>query len=218
MSRLTDLHSHTLQFYATASYPCSYLDGRQARSQVAAPNHLVDAAVYSRLVEQGFRRSGVFTYRPHCDNCQACKPIRVDVNHFQPTRSQARALKKNRGLLTHVLPLAFQPEHYQLYRRYITTRHANAGMDDDSAAQYTQFLLSSRVDSKLVEFRTPSGELLMVSIIDVLDTGLSAVYTFFEPEAQGSLGTYGILWQIEHCRALGLPWLYLGYWIQSTLR
>lgn len=89
-------------------------------------------------------------------------------------------------------------------------------MDDDSEAQYTQFLLSSRVDTCLVEFRSPEGELKMVSIVDILDTGLSAVYTFFDPDDQGSLGTYGILWQVNHCRTLNLPWLYLGYWIPES--
>ena len=216
MSRPDHPHCHSLQFYATAAYPCSYLEGRQARSQVAAPNHLVDAVIYSRLVEQGFRRSGVFTYRPHCDNCQACKPIRIDVERFAATRSQRRAWRNHEGLHVTLQPLAFKPEHYALYHRYISSRHINAGMDDDSEAQYTQFLLSSRVETCLAEFRDASGALVMVSIIDVLDTGLSAVYTFFDPDRRGSLGTYGVLWQIEHCKALGLPWLYLGYWIKES--
>lgn len=216
MSRPNDPHCHSLQFYATATYPCSYLEGRQARSQVAAPNHLVDTPVYSRLVEQGFRRSGAFTYRPHCDACQACKPIRIDVERYCATRAQKRAWRTHSDLQATLVPLAFDAAHYRLYQRYIHSRHANAGMDEDSEAQYTQFLLSSRVDSALVEFRTPDGTLQMVSIIDILDTGLSAVYTFFDPDAQGSLGTYGIIWQIRHCQALGLPWLYLGYWIPES--
>ncbi|MBC2769782.1 arginyltransferase [Pusillimonas minor] len=216
MSRPTDPHCQTLQFYATAAYPCSYLEGRNARSQVAAPNHLIDTTLYSRLVEQGFRRSGIFTYRPHCDQCQACKPIRVDANNFVPTRTQKRIAKRHASLKASVLPLEFHPDHYRLYQQYIGTRHPNAGMDDDSEAQYTQFLLSSRVETAVVEFRTPDGELKMVSIVDVLDTGLSAVYTFFDPTAAGSLGTYGVLWQIGRCRELGLPWLYLGYWIHES--
>lgn len=216
MSRPNDPLHHNLQFYATAPYPCSYLEGKQARSQVAAPNHLVDTPVYSRLIEQGFRRSGAFTYRPHCDACQACKPIRIDVERYQATRSQKRAWQAHQNLQSTLLPLAFDVDHFRLYQRYISSRHANAGMDEDSEAQYTQFLLSSRVDSALVEFRTPDGVLQMVSIIDILDTGLSAVYTFFNPDAQGSLGTYGIVWQIRHCQALGLPWLYLGYWIPES--
>lgn len=216
MSRPDDPHSHRLQFYATATYSCSYLPGREARSQVAAPNHLVDNTIYSRLVEQGFRRSGAFTYRPHCDTCKACKPIRIDVSRYQPSRSQKRAWRQHQDLEASLLPLAFKQEHFALYQRYIHARHAHAGMDDDTEAQFTQFLLSSRVNTCLAEFRAPDGSLKMVSIIDILDTGLSAVYTFFDPEEPGSLGTYGILWQIKHCEARGLPWLYLGYWIPES--
>ncbi|HCP78759.1 MAG TPA: arginyltransferase, partial [Pusillimonas sp.] len=115
-----------------------------------------------------------------------------------------------------VQPLEFKQEHFSLYRRYIQARHQDSGLDDDSEMQYSQFLLTSRVNSCLVEFHAPCGQLMMVAIIDILDNGLSAVYTFFEPEAQGSLGTYGILWQVEHCKALDLPWLYLGYWISES--
>lgn len=216
MSHPTELTLKTLQFYSTASYPCSYIDGREARSQVAAPTHLIDAATYSRLVEKGFRRSGLFTYRPHCDACQACLPIRVDVERFQPQRTQRKIWRRHRNLRASNAPLEFQLEHFELYRRYVSTRHAGAGMDDDDQSQYTQFLLTSRVDTTLIEFRDEYGTLHMVSIIDILDTGLSAVYTFFDPQAAGSLGTYGILWQIDRCRAMGLPWLYLGYWIRES--
>ncbi|NYT39009.1 arginyltransferase [Allopusillimonas soli] len=216
MSHLTEPGFHTLQFYATALYPCSYLTGAQARSQVAAPTHLIDSRTYSGLVEQGFRRSGLFTYRPHCDACQACLPIRIDVRHFQPSRTQRRMWRRHSLLQARELPLLWKAEHYALYRAYQLGRHAGAGMDEDSHAQYTQFLLTSRVDSHLVEFRLPTGELQMVSMIDTLESGLSSVYTFFDPNAAGSLGTYGILWQIDRCRSKGLPWLYLGYWIEQS--
>ncbi|TAL78888.1 MAG: arginyltransferase [Burkholderiaceae bacterium] len=216
MSHLTDLKFKTLQFYSTASYPCSYLEGREARSQVAAPSHLIDTHTYSQLVEQGFRRSGLFTYRPHCDACQACKPIRVDVNNFVPTRTQRKARNRHKALQASNQPLVFSAEHFDLYCRYVSARHPGAGMDEDCQSQYTQFLLSSRVNSTLIEFRTAEGRLEMVSLIDILDTGLSAVYTFFDPDAEGSLGTYGILWQIDRCKFMGLPWLYLGYWIQES--
>ncbi|MDX3895424.1 MULTISPECIES: arginyltransferase [Pusillimonas] len=216
MSHPTELTFKTLQFYSTASYPCSYIEGREARSQVAAPTHLIDAATYSRLVEKGFRRSGLFTYRPHCDACRACLPIRVDVERFQPSRTQKKIWRRHQHLRAGNAPLEFELEHFELYRRYVSTRHAGAGMDDDDQSQYTQFLLTSRVDTTLIEFRDESGVLQMVSIIDILDTGLSAVYTFFDPQAPGSLGTYGVLWQIDRCRAMGLPWLYLGYWIGES--
>ncbi|WP_353172857.1 arginyltransferase [Paracandidimonas soli] len=206
----------TLQFYATAAYPCSYLPDKLARSQVAAPTHLIDTAAYSKLIRRGFRRSGLFTYRPHCDNCQACLPIRVDASGFQPGRTQQRTWRRHRELQARVLPLLWSEEHYAMYRRYQRSRHPGAGMDEDDANQYREFLLTSRVDSRLVEFRLPSGELQMVSLIDLVEDGISAVYTFFDPDARGSLGTYGVLWQIEYCRRHSLPWLYLGYWIRES--
>jgi len=209
-----------IQYYATAQYPCSYLAGHLARSQVAAPSESIDAANYDVLIRHGFRRSGSFVYRPQCDSCQACLSIRLRVADFQANRSQKRAWAKHAALTCTVMAPTFSREHYELYKRYQQTRHSGGGMDVDDETQYTDFLVRTNVRSWMVEFREPAtnqdvGELRMVSIIDQLKDGLSAVYTFYTPESGQNLGTFNVLWQIQQARERGLKHLYLGYWIKD---
>ncbi|MBP8902761.1 MAG: arginyltransferase [Thiobacillaceae bacterium] len=216
MSSLKELPIFRLQFYLTAPYPCSYLPEHLARSQVAAPGGLVDTVVYSELVRLGFRRSGQHVYRPRCDACQACTPVRILVDGFRPSRAQRRCLARNADLALRLKPLVFDEAHYHLYRRYQAARHAGGGMDQDDREQFRSFLLQSRVDSALAEF-TLDGEVVMVALVDRLMDGLSAVYTFYEPElARRSLGTFGVLTQLRLAREMSLPYLYLGYWIEES--
>jgi arginine-tRNA-protein transferase len=219
-----------IRFYATAPYSCSYLPERTARSQVAlarvveAPGPLPEtdlnpdlgAAYSALLVQHGFRRSGTFIYRPHCDDCHACVPVRLPVERFVPDRSQRRARQRHAGLDARVCPHEFSEEHFLLYQRYLRARHPQGGMDEGSREQYQMFLLQSPVETSFVEFREGDA-LRMVCVIDSLEDGLSSVYTFYDPELpHASLGTYAVLWQIEACRQAGLPYLYLGYWIGES--
>jgi arginine-tRNA-protein transferase len=204
-----------IQFYVTAPYTCSYLPNQLAQSIIATPQHLVDGHQYSGLIQQGFRRSGKFVYRPHCENCNACIPVRLPVADFQETRSQKRAFKQHVTLEATVSTLSFDEAHFALYKAYQIARH-EGNEQEETAEQYRNFLVQSNVDSLFISF-TLNGILKMVSVVDILEDGVSAVYTFYDTtDSKASYGTYSILWLIEWCKQLKLPYLYLGYWIKSS--
>jgi leucyl-tRNA---protein transferase len=220
MTLLTEAPLHKLQFYVTTPYACGYLPKKLAQSLIATPHHLVDANIYSGLITQGFRRSGKFAYRPHCEQCNACIPARVVLAGFAPNRSQKRAYKQHANLSARVIPLGYHQDHFTLYASYQKARHAepeNFNQDKDEAEQYRQFLCQSNVESLMIEFRDSENLLKIVSVIDIVNDGVSAVYTFYDTQnTKSSFGTYSIMWQAEWTKMLGLPYLYLGYWISES--
>lgn len=205
-----------LALYLSPEHPCGYLQDRSARTVFLDPQVTPHQPLYTAFAAQGFRRSGSFLYRPQCEHCRACVPIRVPVEKFQPDRTQRRIRRMNQDLEISSRPTEFDPEHFALYRRYLAQRHSGGGMDHHTPADYTAFLTSRWSNTISVEFRLAS-RLIAVAVMDELDDALSAVYTFYEPRmGQRSLGTFAILWEIEEARRRGLQWLYLGYWIADS--
>lgn len=205
----------TLKFYCTPAHRCSYLPGREAVTLFLDPKTEVNAETYASLTEVGFRRSGDFVYRPHCGACHACIPVRIPVSGFRPDRSQRRCLARNGDLAVIPVPPRYTPEYYSLYERYITTRHPDGDMFPPTRNQFRSFLLCSWANSRFYEFRR-EGRLLGLAVVDHVASGMSAVYTFYDPdEEERSLGRYAILWQIQEARHQGLGFVYLGYWIRQ---
>ena len=203
------------QIFLSMPHPCSYLPERTAAELFLDPHHLLDSRQYASFVRLGFRRSGDFIYRPHCSQCNACVPVRVPVDRFHPARGQRRAWKSNRDLSVTARPAVYDQEHFDLYQRYQAARHTGGGLDDPDPEKYINFLAAERINTVFYEFRQ-AQKLLAIAVTDILPDGLSAVYTFFEPEEERrSLGVYSVLWQIEEARARSLPRLYLGYWIKQ---
>ena len=204
-----------LKFYATQPHPCSYLDDEQATTLFLDPSQPMDADVYARLSMLGFRRSGNHLYRPHCQDCQACIPARIPVEQFIPNRQQRKILRRNADLQVLAAKPHFNEDYYDLYLRYIETRHADGDMYPPSREQFSTFLVTSLPFARFFEFRLDE-QLLAVAVTDILPNGLSAVYTFFDPRHEHrSLGRYAILWQIAETARLNLDALYLGYWIKN---
>lgn len=205
-----------LRFFRTPAHPCSYLEDRQAATLFVDPQTPLNPALYGQLSRLGFRRSGDYLYRPHCDGCQACIPARVRAADFQPRRRHRRLMVRNADLYVTEEPARYTREIYRLYARYIDVRHGDGDMFPPSEEQFTSFLTCDWADTRFHCFRSPAGELLAVAVTDHLDDGLSAVYTFFDPDQdQRGLGVNALLWQIHACQRLGLPYLYLGYWIRQ---
>lgn len=204
-----------LIFFTTPEHACSYLPDQQSTTLFADPKAEINTQQYTTLSTLGFRRSGKHFYRPYCDHCQACTPIRVNTHLFQPSRSQKRTIRKNHLIKAQTLSADFHEDHYLLYEKYLHSRHADGDMYPPSRTQYRSFLVDGHSSTQFVEF-TLEGHLCAVAVCDKLNDGLSAIYTFFDPDyASLSLGTYAILWQIQEARRKGLPYLYLGYFIKN---
>jgi len=210
---MTDLS--TLKLFATQPHPCSYIDGEQATTVFVDPEAHIDVTLYSQLSLLGFRRSGGHLYRPQCSNCQACMSCRIPVSLFKANRSQRRCWQKNQDIQVSPTERIDTLEHYNLYARYIESRHQDGDMYPPSEEQYKAFLTSEWGSTRYLEFRL-EGELIGVSVCDYLEDGLSAVYTFYNPKLnERSLGKFAILAQIHKAQEMGLSYVYLGYWIKQ---
>lgn len=204
-----------LKLFATAPHPCSYLEGEEATTVFIDPKAAIDTPLYTELSQMGFRRSGEHLYRPHCANCQACVSCRIPVALFRPSRSQRRCLSRNQDLDIGLVDSIATDEHYQLYEDYIQRRHRDGDMYPPSRAQYESFLSRAWGLTRYLEYRH-QDRLVGLAVCDLLEDGLSAIYTFFDPsEHSRSLGAFAILSQIEKARQLNLPYVYMGYWIRQ---
>lgn len=215
------------QFYLTAASPCPYLPGREERKVFT---HIVGKRareVNEVLTQGGFRRSQTIAYRPACESCRACVSIRVLVGEFRPSGNMRRIIKANRDIVGEIVPNRPSADQYSLFRRYLDARHADGGMMDMSVIDYAMMVEDSHVETRIVEYRRRGpdtaingrghGPLVALSLTDILADGLSMVYSFFDPElADRSLGSFMILDHMARARAEGLPFLYLGYWVEGS--
>jgi arginine-tRNA-protein transferase len=220
---LTQHSRDTPQFYLTAPSPCPYLEGKEERKVFT---HLVGeraGELNDLLTHGGFRRSQSIAYRPACEACRACVSVRVVVDDFRPTRSMRRVLERNSDVVGELRAAVPTSEQYSVFRAYLDSRHHDGGMADMTVLDYAMMVEDSHVVTKMVEYRlrsedgSRSGDLLAVALTDVLGDGLSMVYSFYEPDAgERSLGTLMILDHIARARRMGLPFVYLGYWVRGS--
>lgn len=208
--------STRVQLYLSPEHDCPYLEEKRARSLFVDPYRTSSMPLYEMLIDRGFRRSGDSVYRPDCRGCQQCIPMRIPVNEFRPRRIQRRIWNRQRQLYRVIeQPAAFDPTHFELFKRYMRARHPDGGMETTTEEGYQQFITSNWAHSSNFAFYQEE-RLIAVAVTDILRQGFSAVYTFFEPELErNSLGVFCLLWQIEACKRRGLPFLYLGYWVPA---
>ncbi|WP_424986206.1 arginyltransferase [Microbulbifer sp. S227A] len=213
---------HTLpiapQFYVTAPQPCPYLEGRMERKLFTSLQGDNADRLNNGLSQQGFRRSQNVLYRPSCAECSACLSARIDVDRFKPTKSQKRAARRNADIARQATSPWATEDQYDLFRRYLDARHADGGMADMDVFEFSAMIEETPIRSRVIEYSDPRGdELVGVSLTDVLEDGLSMVYSFYAPDRlQHSLGTYMIMDHIEIARSAGLPYVYLGYWVPGS--
>jgi arginine-tRNA-protein transferase len=207
------MKSEVVRLFQTLPHDCGYYADRSAQNLVIDPTAPNLAEIYGLALARGFRRAGGHVYHPHCASCRACVPCRVPVETFQPSRSQRRCLARNADIEARPVPAGYTAEYFHLYRRYLDARHADGGMDHPAPDDFGRFLYTHWSPTRFLELRK-DGRLVGVAVTDVCPEGLSAVYTFYDPdESARGLGTYAILRQIAWARELGLPHVYLGYWI-----
>jgi leucyl-tRNA---protein transferase len=211
------------QFYVTAPQPCPYLDGRMERKLFTSLQGDRAERLNDSLSKQGFRRSQNVLYRPSCAECSACLSARIRVADFKPSRSQQRTRKRNAGLAREATSPWATEDQYALFRRYLDSRHADGGMADMDIFEFAAMIEETPVRSRLIEYTQPSAtkgrrrDLIAVCLTDVLDDGLSMVYSFYDPDrGADSLGTYIILDHVRIAQEAGLPYVYLGYWVPGS--
>jgi len=213
---------HTLpiapQFYVTAPQPCPYLPGRMERKLFTALQGEGAQRLNDGLSKQGFRRSQNVLYRPSCADCAACLSARIDVAAFEPSRTQRRVTRRNAGLERRMTAPWTTDEQYALFRRYLESRHAGGGMADMDTFEFAAMIEETPVRTRLIEYTDgESGALVAAALTDILDDGVSMVYSFFEPDMpKASLGTFLILDHVQIARENGLPYVYLGYWVPGS--
>jgi arginine-tRNA-protein transferase len=205
------------QFFATSPVACPYVAGRAERKLIVELGGAQSAAFYDDLSRAGFRRSHRFAYRPACRACGSCVPVRIAVARFSDTRSTRRVRNANRDLAAEIAPARATPEQFRLFQAYQRSRHGDSDMAAMSYGDYRGMVEDTPIRTEIAELRDPAGALAAAALIDRLDDGISAVYSFFDPQQpKRSLGTWSILWLVEECRRQGRPYVYLGYWIADS--